>query len=142
MLFVLAVLLLFTSCSEVLCASSKQTKDNADEYDFVLVNNSGFTFRNIWMSHPGKPNWTEQDKIKLENRKLENGESMKINLPAYRSVSYLPKRKARYYDIRVELPVEVKNNKFWQWRKLDFSKVYKIEITRKDAGLHLTYFTR
>ena len=73
MCVLLVLLLLAVSGSEVFCAPAKQTNDKTDEYDFVLVNNSGFTFRNIWMSHPGKPNWTEQDKLKLEHQVAQTG---------------------------------------------------------------------
>ena len=49
---VFVVLLLFASGSEVLCASSKKTDEKTEDYDFVFVNNSGWTIRNIWIRHP------------------------------------------------------------------------------------------
>ena len=105
-------------------------------YDFLLVNNSGSTFRNIWLSASGKPNWTDREKIKLPNRTLKDGESIEVKLPNQETVSYLSKRKNRYCDFRVELP----NGQFRQWLKIDFENVYKIEINKKDGIFNLERF--
>lgn len=113
-------------------APAKQDKG----YDFLLVNNSGSTFRNIWLSASGKPNWTDREKIKLPNRILKDGESMEVNLPNQATVSYLSKHKNRYCDIQVELP----NGQRKQWLKIDFEGVYKIEINKKNGNFNITRF--
>ena len=135
-MFVLLVSLVVASGSVTLWAATKQGADEDDEYDFTLVNNSGRTFSKIWLGPSGELNWTERNRLKLSNGSLESGESMQVRLPRNKSVSYLPAHKSRYYDIRVELP----NGKATQWRKIDFATVYKIEITKKGGGLHLTRF--
>ena len=148
MLCVLVVLLLFASGSEVLCASSKKTDEKAEDYDFVFVNNSGWTVRNIWIRHPasmkrGEINTRSNDgKVKLNGGKLKDGESMNIKLPQKKTASYLSKTKGHRYNLSVELPYEVKNYKYWTWRDIDFAGVYKIEITKKNGAPYLTWFTR
>lgn len=135
-MFLLLVSLVVASDSSTLCAATKQEADKDDEYDFMLVNNSGSTFSKIWLSHSAELNWTERNRLKLSNGRLESGESMQVKLPRNKGASYLSARKGRYYDIRVELP----NGKATQWRKIDFATVYKIEITKKGGNLHLTRF--
>ena len=109
-------------------APEKREAEQDKGYDFILVNNSGYTFRNVWLSASGKINWTDREKIKLPNRIFKSGESMKVIIPTHESVSYLSKRKIRYCDIRVELI----NGKFWQWLKNDLSGVDKITILDRD----------
>lgn len=116
-------------------SAAGRAKIEEGEYDFTLVNTSGSTFSTVWLSHAGKLNWTDSDKLKM-SKSLKNGESMKVKLPKSKSVSYMSKRKERYCDIRVGLP----NGKFEQWRKIDFKDVYKIEITKKDGKFHLIRF--
>lgn len=135
-IFVLSALAVILSILFTVSGSAAERAGiEEDEYDFTLVNTSGSTFSSIWLSHTGKPNWTDSDKLKM-SKSLKNGESMKVRLPRGKSVSYVSKRKERYCDIRIGLP----NGKFEQWRKIDFRDVYKIEITKKGGKFHLIRF--
>ena len=144
MLFLLSVLIAFSLCSEGMCAEEADQK--ADDYDFVFVNNSGWTIRNIWIRHPASMHKGEIDirsaegKIKLNNGKLKDGESVNIALPQKKAASYLSKTKGHRYNLSVELPYEVKNYKYWTWRNNDFAGLYKIEITKKDGEPHLHFY--
>ena len=146
MLCVLAVSLLFASGSEVLCASSKKTDEKAEDYDFVFVNNSGWTIRNIWIRHPASSPRGEinirssEGKVKLKDGKLKNGESVNVVLPQKKAASYLSKTKGHIYNVSVELPYKVKNYQYWTWRSNDFAGLYKIEITKKDGEPHLHFY--
>ena len=126
-----ALCMLFT----VSGSAAERSGIEEDEYDFTLVNTSGSTFNSVWLSHAGKLNWTDSDKLKM-SKSLKNGESMQVKLSRSKSVSYMSARKERYCDIRVGLT----NGKFEQWRKIDFKDVYKIEITKKDGKFHLIRF--
>ena len=140
MLFLLSVLIAFSLCSEGLCA------EKADDYDFVFVNNSGWTIRNIWIRHPasmhkGEINIRSTDgKVKLNGGKLKDGESVNVKIPRKKAASHLSSTKGHYYNVSIELPYSVKNYKYWTWDNIDFSEVYKIEITKKNGGPYLTWF--
>ena len=146
MLCVLAVSLLFASGSEVLCASSKKTDEKAEDYDFVFVNNSGWTIRTIWIRHPASSPKGEinirssEGKVKLKGGKLKDGESVNVSLPKKKAASYLSKTKGHRYNLSVELPYKVKNYEYWTWRNNDFAGVYKIEITKKNGEPYLNFY--
>ena len=61
---------------------------------------------------------------------------MEVTLPGQPGASYLSKRKVRYCNLLIKLP----NGQKWEWLKIDFEGVYKIEITKKDGKPHLTRF--
>ena len=142
----LAVLLVVSLGSDGLCSQPKQVEDKPDDYDFVFVNNSGYTVRNIWIRHPSTSHRGEinirssEGKVKLNGGKLKNGESVNIALPRKKGASYLSKTKGHHYNISVELPYEVENYKYWTWRNIDFAGVYKIEFTKENGHLHMTRF--
>ena len=64
-----ALCMLFT----VSGSAAERSGIEEDEYDFTLVNTSGSTFNSVWLSHAGKLNWTDSDKLKM-SKSLKNGE--------------------------------------------------------------------
>ncbi|MBR0278801.1 MAG: hypothetical protein IJQ75_02310 [Synergistaceae bacterium] len=109
----------------------------ADEkaHSFTLVNASGSTFSKMYLAPTGKAYWhLEQDKLK--GGSLKSGESRKIELPKQSSAGHLPKHNRRYWDFAVELP----NGKRYSWLHLEFLKFKKVEISKRNGKMHLTYF--
>ena len=115
--------------------TNQQTPDEDKEYDFILVNKFGSSFSSIYLAAHGKPYWhLEQDKVK--GGSLKDGESRKILLPTQKSASYISQRKNYYCNLLIKLP----SGKELQWLKIDFTDVYKIEITKQNGKPHLTRF--
>lgn len=141
MLFALSVFIVFSLCSEGMCAKK------AEDYDFVFVNKSGWTIRNIWIRHPASMNRGEinirstDGKVKLNGGKLKDGESVNVKIPQKKGASHLSANKGHYYNVSIELPYKVKNYNYWTWESIDFNGVYKIEISKKNGEPHLTRFT-
>lgn len=84
--------------------------------NFKLVNNSGRTFRRVWVGPSSNRRWSDADKVNMNP--LKSGWHTTINFHNHK------RRNVRYWDLRVDLT----NGKKWEWHDLDLFEIYEIEI--------------
>lgn len=93
--------------------------------DFVLSNESGWTFRNVWLSPSGNKKWQTRDKLKMNP--LKSGWHTTIINFHNGSRSNI-----RYWDLRVDLT----NGEKHEWHRLDLLEISKIEIDEEWTAHH------
>ena len=91
---------------------------------FELVNNSGRTFREIWVGPSSNSKWLNRDKFVNRNgspTRLASGRSLTLwpNMSGREDV--------RYWDIKVY----TNDGKKHEWHDIDLVKYYQVEIDRR-----------
>ena len=92
--------------------------------DFTLVNNSGRTIVNVYLSPSKYADWAPEDE--LNDRPLRHGESIEIDF-VDRWDHIQP------YDLRVEYS----NGTYDEWMELDLYHIYEMGIERNGASSYL-----